>query len=55
MESPAALNNACRLPNMTAVALEKPVPLMVTIVPPEDGPEEGETAMTAGRATGSIQ
>ena len=38
-------------PNVTAVALEKPVPEIVTTVPPPDGPLVGETDMTVGVAT----
>ena len=35
-------------PNDTSVALVKPVPLMVTLVPPAVGPVAGLTDVTAG-------
>ncbi len=38
-------------PNLTAVAPVKPVPVMVTEVPPLAGPELGEMAVTVGAAT----
>ena len=39
------------VPKMTLVAPEKPVPVIVTVVPPDVGPELGDTAATAGAAT----
>jgi hypothetical protein len=38
-------------PKSTAVAPVKPVPLMVTLVPPPTGPELGLTPLTTGGAT----
>ena len=38
-------------PNTTAVAPEKLVPVMVTEVPPEPGPEVGEIEVTVGAGT----
>ena len=38
-------------PKVTAVAPLNPVPVIVTDVPPVDGPEAGETDVTAGAAT----
>ena len=38
------------LPNVTAVAPSKPVPVIVTEVPPAVEPLAGETAVTAGAA-----
>ena len=38
-------------PNATAVAPVKPVPVMVTDVPPADGPDAGEIDVTVGAAT----
>jgi hypothetical protein len=35
-------------PKVTDVAPEKPVPLIVTLVPPDVGPEFGETPVTVG-------
>ena len=35
-------------PNNTDVAPVKPVPETVTTVPPAEGPDEGETPVTAG-------
>ena len=43
VKEPAAL-----LPNLTAVAPEKLVPVMVTLVPPDVGPVFGLTLVTAG-------
>jgi hypothetical protein len=37
--------------NLTAVAPVKPVPVMVTVVPPTVGPEVGVTELTVGAAT----
>ena len=42
---------AAVVPNMTAVALERPVPEMVTVVLPLAGPAVGEIDVTAGTAT----
>jgi hypothetical protein len=36
------------LPNATAVAPVKPIPVIVTLVPPVCGPEDGEMALTVG-------
>ena len=36
-------------PNLTDVASLKPLPLMVTLVPPATGPRIGETELTEGR------
>ncbi len=41
---------ATMLPNLTEVAPVKPVPVIVTIVPPAIGPELGETPVTVGTA-----
>jgi hypothetical protein len=38
-------------PNFTAVALVKPVPVIVTLVPPSVGPELGLTLVTVGAET----
>ena len=38
-------------PKITAVAPVNPVPLMVTVVPPDPGPEVGEIDVTVGAAT----
>ena len=38
-------------PNVTAVAPENPVPVMVTVVPPARGPALGEIEVTTGAAT----
>jgi hypothetical protein len=43
VKEPAAL-----LPNRTAVAPEKLVPVMVTLVPPDAGPVFGMTLVTVG-------
>jgi hypothetical protein len=43
VKEPAAL-----LPNLTAVAPEKLVPVMVTLVPPGGGPVFGMTLITVG-------
>ena len=37
-------------PNLTAVAVEKFVPVIVTAVPPANGPEVGLTLVTVGAA-----
>ena len=39
------------VPNQIAVAPVKPVPLIVTLVPPTVGPALGDTALTVGAAT----
>ena len=39
------------VPNLTAVAPVKPVPVMVTVVPPAVGPVVGLTEVTVGAAT----
>ncbi|MGX7760476.1 hypothetical protein ACWQ06_17705 [Streptomyces angustmyceticus] len=39
------------LPNRTAVAVARPVPVSVTVVPPVDGPEEGLTDVNTGAET----
>jgi hypothetical protein len=46
VKEPAAV-----LPNLTAVAPEKLLPLMVTLVPPDDGPVFGLTLVTVGAGT----
>ena len=38
-------------PNETAVALVKPVPVIVTLVPPTPGPAFGDSPLTVGAAT----
>ncbi|CAM3245069.1 hypothetical protein JANLI_04620 [Janthinobacterium lividum] len=38
-------------PNVTAVVLLKPVPVMMTLVPPVAGPAVGEMLLTAGSVT----
>jgi len=38
-------------PKVTAVAPVKPVPVMVTLVPPVEGPDVGEINVTVGAAT----
>ena len=38
-------------PNVTNVAPVKPVPVMVTVVPPAAGPDVGEIDATVGPAT----
>ena len=38
-------------PNVTAVAPPKFEPVMMTVVPPVDGPEVGEMLVTTGAAT----
>src|SRR2546421_732276 len=47
-----ALPTVCEVawvpPNWTAVAPVKPVPVIVTLVPPADGPFDGLTAVTVG-------
>jgi hypothetical protein len=48
VKEPAAL-----LPNLTAVAPEKLVPVMVTLVPPDGGPVFGLTLVTVGAGTGT--
>lgn len=44
---------AVMVPNVTLVAPVKPVPVMVTVVPPAVVPEVGATAVTAGAAAAS--
>ncbi|MGA8724369.1 MAG: hypothetical protein WB565_04965, partial [Acidimicrobiales bacterium] len=44
---------AAVVPKVTAVAAVKPVPVMVTEVPPAVGPEVGATELTVG--TGAIK
>jgi hypothetical protein len=39
---------AATVPNLTVVAPVKPVPVMVTVVPPPTGPEVGDTPVNAG-------
>ena len=39
------------LPNFTAVGPDKPVPVMVTVVPAVSGPAAGEMLVTAGTAS----
>ena len=41
---------AAKEPNVTAVAPENPVPVMITEVPPAKGPLAGLTPVTAGAA-----
>jgi len=45
---PVTVKRAGMLPNLTPVAPVKPVPVMVTGVPPDAGPETGEIPVTAG-------
>ena len=47
-ESEVTVNGAVVAPKSTAVAPVKPVPLMVTVVPPVAGPEVGLTPSTVG-------
>ena len=42
---------AVEAPKFTAVAPVKPVPLIVTVVPPAVEPDVGDLPVTAGRAT----
>ena len=42
---------AAVVPNITAVAFVKPVPVIVTLVPPAVGPAEGATWVTVGGET----
>jgi hypothetical protein len=39
-------------PNLTVAPAEKPVPVIVTAVPPESDPEAGEIEVTVGAAAG---
>ena len=39
------------VPKLTALAPVKPVPVMVTVVPPAGGPATGLTAVTVGAAS----
>ena len=48
VKDPAAL-----LPNLTAVAPEKLVPVMVTLLPPDVGPVFGLMLVTVGAAAGA--
>src|SRR5436853_1689264 len=48
VKEPAAL-----LPNLTAVAPEKLVPVMVTLLPPDDGPVFGLMLVTVGGRNGT--
>ena len=41
---------AVEAPNLTAVAPVKPVPVIVTVVPPPAGPDVGDLPVTGGRA-----
>jgi len=41
-------------PKRTAVAPVKPVPVIVTVVPPPEDPEAGETERTAGVAAAGV-
>ena len=45
---PTVYDVAAVLPKLTAVAPVKPVPLMVTEVPPPSAPASGLTALTTG-------
>src|ERR1700737_4266403 len=45
--------DAALAPNLTAVAFVKFVPMIVTDVPPEAGPDGGRTAETAGGGEGA--
>ena len=49
--SESTVNEAAVVPKSTAVAVVKPVPVMVTEVPPAVGPELGATETTVGPAT----
>jgi hypothetical protein len=44
------VKEAAVLPNLTAVAPEKLLPVMVTLVPPDCGPVFGVTLVTVGGA-----
>ena len=41
-------------PKLTPVAPERPVPVMVTLVPPAAGPLAGDTPVTAGGAAPAV-
>ena len=43
-------NDAALVPNFTAMAPVKPLPVMVTVVPPASGPLVGLTLVTIGPA-----
>ena len=45
---------AALLPNITAEAPVKPVPVMVTRVPPASGPVFGETLVTTGQVAKTV-
>jgi hypothetical protein len=49
---PLTVKAAAVVPNLTAVAPVKPVPVTVTAVAPVLGPEEGLTELTVGRGGG---
>lgn len=46
--SEVATNDADDMPNATMVAPVKPEPVMMTVVPPVNGPELGRTPVTVG-------
>jgi hypothetical protein len=48
------VNVAALAPKDTVVAPVKPVPLIVTGVPPAAGPEEGLTPVTVGAGGGGV-
>ena len=43
---------AAAVPNFTVVPEPNPVPVTVTLVPPDDGPDIGDTPFTAGAPGG---
>ncbi len=47
----SAVTVPATVPNSTAVASDRPVPVTVTVVPPAVGPEPGATAVTVGGPT----
>jgi hypothetical protein len=45
---PTTTTLAGTLPKLAVLLLSKPVPVMVTTVPPEPEPDDGDTALTVG-------
>src|SRR5208282_65100 len=50
----SAVTVAAAEPNLTAVAPASPIPLMVTVVPPDSGPVSGLTPVTAGALAAGV-
>lgn len=48
VSSETQAKDASMPPNVTDLASEKPLPVMVTLVPPEAGPPGGSTESTVG-------